>query len=293
MHKFIVSHSLHYHNRFSIYSPINRKFSQTNKPPIQKISFFSQKRMSVMVDSLSSESNDPFSKLAPLEAIIFDIDGTLCDSDPFHYYAFREMLMEVGFNNGEPITEEFFSEHISGKHNEELGKFLFPNWDHDKATQFMDDKEVMFRKLIKDQLKPVNGLTNLCKWIEDHNLKRAAVTNAPRANAELMISILGLDGFFEFLVIGSECEKAKPFPDPYLKGLKLLEASPNHTFVFEDSASGIKAGVAAHMVVVGLATRNPENVLKEAGAGLLIQDFEDPKLLAILDELEPSISKKR
>ena len=88
-------------------------------------------------------------------------------------------------------------------------------------------------RLAVEQLKPVNGLQKLCKWVEDHGVRRAAVTNAPRVNAEFMISKLGLDNFFEFLVVGSECEKAKPFPEPYLKGLELLKASPEHTFVFE------------------------------------------------------------
>ncbi|KAJ1693532.1 hypothetical protein LUZ63_010230 [Rhynchospora breviuscula] len=239
-----------------------------------------------------AESMEAFSKLAPVEAVLFDLDGTICDSDPIHYYAFREMLQEVGFNNGEPITEEFFSEYISGKHNPDIGNFLFPDWDHNKYMKFMDDKEALFRSLAKDQLEPVNGLHKLCKWIEDQGLKRAAVTNAPRANAELMISKLGLADFFQFLVIGSECERAKPFPDPYLKGLELLGASPDHAFVFEDSASGIRAGVAAGMPVVGLITRNPEQVLKDAGGSLLIQDYEDLNLWNMLHELEPSIAKK-
>ncbi|XP_020081593.1 haloacid dehalogenase-like hydrolase domain-containing protein Sgpp isoform X1 [Ananas comosus] len=237
-------------------------------------------------------SKCPFSKLAPLEAILFDIDGTLCDSDPIHYYAFREMLQEIGFNNGVPITEEFFVEKISGKFNEDIGRALFPDGDHERAAKFMDDKEAMFRRLASEQLKAVDGLHKLCEWIEERGLKRAAVTNAPRANAELMISILGLTDFFQFLVVGSECERAKPFPDPYLEALNFLKASPNHTFVFEDSASGIQAGVAAGMPVVGLATRNPEKLLKEAGASLLIKDFEDPNLWAILGELD-HIGKKR
>ena len=87
--------------------------------------------------------------------------------------------------------------------------------------------------MAKEHIKPVEGLHKLCKWVEDHGLKRAAVTNAPRENAELMISILNLSDFFQFLVIGSECERAKPFPDPYLKGLELLHASPDNTFIFE------------------------------------------------------------
>ncbi|XP_058085733.1 haloacid dehalogenase-like hydrolase domain-containing protein Sgpp [Magnolia sinica] len=243
-------------------------------------------RMSISLDSLSDESKYSFSGLAPLGAILFDIDGTLCDSDPLHYIAFREMLQEIGFNGGVPITEEFFVENISGKHNEDICHVLFPDWDLKRSLKFMDDKETMFRRLASKQLKPVNGLHKLCKWIEDRGLKRAAVTNAPRENAELMISILGLSKFFELLVVGGECERAKPFPDPYLKAIEMIKASPDHTFVFEDSVSGIKAGVAAGMRVVGLTTRNPEKLLMEAGATFLIKDFEDPKLWAELEELE-------
>lgn len=79
----------------------------------------------------------------------------------------------------------------------------------------------------------MNGLHKLCKWIEDRGLKRAAVGNAPRANAELMISMLGLTDFFQLVVLGCECDRAKPFPDPYLKAIKDLQVSPGHTFVFE------------------------------------------------------------
>ncbi|OVA05674.1 HAD hydrolase [Macleaya cordata] len=231
------------------------------------------------------------SSLAPLEAILFDIDGTLCDSDPLHFYAFREMLQEVGFNGGVPIDENFFIEKISGKHNDEIARILFPDWELQKGLKFTDDKEAYFRRLASEKLKPVKGLDKLRKWVEDHGFKRAAVTNAPRPNADLMVSSLGLSDFFESVVIGGECERAKPFPDPYLKGLQVLKASPSHTLVFEDSVSGIKAGVAAGMPVVALTTGNPEHLLMEAGASLIIKDFEDPKLWTALEELEGEAAK--
>lgn len=82
-------------------------------------------------------------------------------------------------------------------------------------------------------MKPIDGLCKLKKWIEDRGLKRAAVTNAPRPNAELMIEILGLSDFFNAVIVGSECEHAKPFPDPYLKALEMLKVSKDHTIIFE------------------------------------------------------------
>ncbi|EEF33604.1 2-deoxyglucose-6-phosphate phosphatase, putative [Ricinus communis] len=116
-----------------------------------------------------------------------------------------------------------------------------------------------FKWQAADKLKAVDGLYKVTKWVEDHGLKRAAVTNAPRANAELIISILRLTDFFNALIIGSDCEHPKPHPDPYMKALEALKVSKDHTFVFEDSVSGIKAGVAAGLPVVGLTTGNPEH----------------------------------
>ncbi|KAI4327229.1 hypothetical protein L6164_019717 [Bauhinia variegata] len=223
--------------------------------------------------------------LAPLQAVLFDIDGTLCDSDPLHYYAFREMLQEIGFNGGTPITEEFFIENFAGKHSNDAALAIFPG-DMERGLKFLDDKEAMFCRLAAEQLRPLNGLDKVRKWIEDRGLKLAAVTNAPRPNAELMIKILGLSDFFDVVIIGGECEHAKPHPDPYLKALEALKASKDHTFVFEDSVSGIKAGVDAGMPVVGITTRNPEHLLMEAKPAFLIKDYDDPKLWVALEQLD-------
>ncbi|KAM1674654.1 hypothetical protein EV2_041411 [Malus domestica] len=135
--------------------------------------------------------------VAPLEAILFDIDGTLCDSDPFHYYAYHEMLQEVGFNGGVPITE------------------------------------AMFRRLVSEKVEPVKGLDSLRQRIEKQGLRRAAVTNASRLNVELLSSKLKLTDFFEILVLGGECVRAKPFPDPYLTAPETLKLSNKHAFIFE------------------------------------------------------------
>ncbi|KAL0409349.1 UNVERIFIED_CONTAM: Haloacid dehalogenase-like hydrolase domain-containing protein Sgpp [Sesamum radiatum] len=195
------------------------------------------------------------------------------------------MLMEIGFNGGVPITEEFFIANIAGKHNEDIASVLFPD-DHGRGLKFTDDKEAVFRRIVKEKIEPVKGLHKFTKWIEDRGLKRAAVTNAPRENAELMISLLGLSDFFHAVILGSDCERAKPFPDPYLKALEVLKVSKEHTCVFEDSVSGIKAGVAAGMPTVGLTTRNPAELLMQAKPAFLIKDYEDPKLWTALDELD-------
>ena len=92
---------------------------------------------------------------------------------------------------------------------------------------------VVAARMAQGELKEVPGLFRLCDWIKSKGIRRVAVTNAPRKNAEQMINALGLSSFFEDLIIGAECERAKPFPDPYLKGLISLGVSADEAFVFE------------------------------------------------------------
>ncbi|CAN6215426.1 unnamed protein product [Urochloa humidicola] len=223
-------------------------------------------------------------RVAPLEAVLFDIDGTMAISDPFHHRATSEMLIKVGYNGGVPITPEFGMTHMAGRSNEQIGRFLFPDWDQAKLDAFFAEKEMLFATYAREGLRvlrEIAGLTELCRWASE----RAAVTNAPRANAELMISILGLSDFFNLIVTAEECERSKPFPDPYLKALHLLGASPEHTVVFEDSTTGVQASVAAGMPVIAIADESRVGKLVSVGASLVIRDYTDPKLWAELDRL--------
>jgi phosphoglycolate phosphatase-like HAD superfamily hydrolase len=140
---------------------------------------------------------------------------------------------QEGYNDGVPVTEDWFREHISGKHNSEIGKDLFPSWDQEKQDKWLDEKEAYFRRLAAQHLEPVRGLHRLTDWVREKGLRRAAVTNAPRPNAEQMIDTLGLKDFFDHVVVGSECERAKPFPDPYLKALEQVGVSTENAFAIE------------------------------------------------------------
>jgi HAD superfamily hydrolase (TIGR01509 family) len=224
----------------------------------------------------------------PLEALLFDIDGTMCVSDPFHHRAFSELLQRLNYNGGVPITTEFGMKHMAGRSNEQIGRFLFPEWTPAQLDAFFAEKEALFARYAREALREVAGLGELCRWARDRGLKRAAVTNAPRANAELMIDILGLSEFFQVIVCGEDCGegRSKPAPDPYLRALDLLGASPERSVVFEDSVVGVQAGVAAGMPVVAIAAESREARVVAAGAALVVRDYQDAKLWAALDGLD-------
>jgi HAD superfamily hydrolase (TIGR01509 family) len=82
------------------------------------------------------------------------------------------------------------------------------------------------------------GLTEFLAWLEGRSLRTAAVTNAPKDNTQLMLSALHLDSYFEAVVLGEECARAKPHPDPYQQALQLLGLQPHEAIVIEDSPAG-------------------------------------------------------
>ena len=97
-----------------------------------------------------------------------------------------------------------------------------------------------------------------------------------------MLRVLKLDSWFEAVVLGEECTRAKPFPDPYLEGMRQLGLQAHETLVFEDSPSGVRAAVAAGIPTIGLLTGQSEQVLREAGASLIVKDFRD--VLAMIEK---------
>jgi beta-phosphoglucomutase-like phosphatase (HAD superfamily) len=97
-----------------------------------------------------------------------------------------------------------------------------------------------------------------------------------------MLRGLRLEPFFEALVLGEECARAKPHPDPYLRGLELigLAGSPRDAIAVEDSPAGLRAAVAAGIPTVGVTSTQSAEALLEAGACAVVADFHE--LLALV-----------
>jgi HAD superfamily hydrolase (TIGR01509 family) len=241
-------------------------------------------------DEIASMASPPpplprVSEPGGIHAFLFDMDGTLCDTDPIHHEVFADLLMAHGKNGGVRIDDAFFHEHIAGKTNEAIFEDLFPELDKEAHEKMWEQKEAKFRALAETKLSRLPGLTELLLWAKTNKVRVAAVTNAPRPNALLMLRALGLfdPPAFEHVVIGTECARAKPFPDPYLEGMRLLGAKdPSRCVAFEDSPTGMAAAVAAGLPAVGVTTSQSPDSLFNAGASLCVADFADDGLLEAL-----------
>lgn len=217
------------------------------------------------------------------KAFLFDIDGTLCDSDPVHFECFQELIMKfpsVRNPTRKPIDHDFFRKHIAGGSNPIIFNNLYPDLSEEERERMWTEKEKEYRRRAITSLRRLNGLSELMSQIDAEKIPKIAVTNAPRENADMMLKALQLDVWFkELVVLGGECEHAKPHPQPYIDGLRLLGLDPiedaKDCIVFEDSQSGATAAVAAGCFVVGVMTSQKAEHLLEVGVHMTVKDFEE------------------
>ncbi len=210
--------------------------------------------------------------------LLFDLDGTLVETDPVHFAAFNDILSQ---NDRPAIDQHYYDSHVIGCPNSDIFARLFPDRSTADHTRLADEKEALFRARAGD-LKPAEGLFDLLDWADQRSISVAVVTNAPRANATMMLAALGLVGRFSHVVIGDEMTHPKPHPMPYLVGLEKIGAEAGRTVAFEDSRSGVRSAAGAGLTVVGMATSLQPAALVEAGASHVARDFTDPGLIALV-----------
>jgi len=211
------------------------------------------------------------------DTLLFDLDGTLTDTDALHFEAYRLLLG----GSSRTITHDDYKSRIMGATNAAIMAWLFPERDVDSHRALGDEKERIFRSLA-GRMTPTPGLTPLLAWAASLGLRTAVVTNAPRENAVMMLAALGLATRFPVLVIGDELPRGKPDPLPYRTALERLGSVPARAFAFEDSRSGIAAASGAGVETYGLTTGLDATSLLAAGATVAITDFRDPRLLKAL-----------
>ncbi|MDZ8027565.1 MAG: HAD-IA family hydrolase [Nostoc sp. DedQUE11] len=213
-----------------------------------------------------------------LAAILFDLDGTIVNSDPIHYRAWKEMLLNFSIE----IDETFYKSKISGRLNPEIVQDILPQLSLTEREKFADEKEALFRRLASN-LQPLSGFSELLAWTDTHQLKRALVTNAPRLNAEYMLEVLGIKEAFHTIVLADDCIAGKPDPAPYQVALNKLEIQAEEAIALEDSPSGIRAAIGANIRTIGIASTHNPQLLREIGAFMAIPDFTDLQLWTLLN----------
>jgi HAD superfamily hydrolase (TIGR01509 family) len=210
--------------------------------------------------------------------LLFDLDGTIAETDSLHLPTWVDALQPYGVE----VDEEFYGDRISGRNTEEIVRELLPDLTDEQGRSIGDAKEASFRERVSE-LEPMPGLVDFIERGRKRGMWIALVTNAPEENVETILLALKLRDFFDLVVLADEVEAVKPDPAPYRAALEKTGAPAGEALAFEDSVSGISSSVAAGIPTVGIASSQEPKRLLGAGAFMTAQDFTDPRLRTLIE----------
>jgi beta-phosphoglucomutase family hydrolase len=207
--------------------------------------------------------------LEEIKAVIWDMDGVIAYTSPFHFQAWQEAFGEEGII----FTEQEFKRNFGRKSNDIIRDKLGEETPEDRVKLITEKKERKFRAKVADKIEPLPGVEKSLRAFKEKGLKQALASSAPQQNIQLVLGKLKLTDFFDRIVSGEEVDRGKPDPAVFLAAAQELGVSPDSCLVIEDAVAGIEAAKAAGMKCLAVTTTNPKENLKEAD--LVIDSLEE------------------
>jgi len=191
-----------------------------------------------------------------LEAVIFDMDGVLIDSEPFHLDVNEKIFENLGINLSE---DEYLS--FIGTTHKDMWTTIKNRYNLPQGVPELVNMQISgnIEYIKNEEIEEINGITNLLSRINSENIKIGIASSSPTEVIELVTNKLGIRDYFSSIVGGEKIKKGKPAPDIFLKAAKCLNAKPSDCIVIEDSKNGVQAAKTAGMKCVGFKNPNSGN----------------------------------
>ncbi|MBE5970552.1 MAG: beta-phosphoglucomutase [Lachnospiraceae bacterium] len=185
------------------------------------------------------------------KAIIFDLDGVICFTDKYHYLAWKEMADEIGV-----YFDEVINNRLRGVSRMESLDIILERSEKEYSAKEKEDmafkKNELYKKLLM-QMTPADlsdEVKNSLDKLRAMGLKLAIGSSSK--NTKLILSRIGLEGFFDEISDGTNITKSKPDPEVFVKAAQMLKLDPKDCLVIEDAEAGIDAAVAGGFDSAGL-----------------------------------------
>ncbi len=196
------------------------------------------------------------------EAVIFDMDGVLIDSEPLHEEAQRIVFRTYGLTVPPEAFVRFKGQTEEAVFDEVVTNYAEQPFD---AEVLIAEKHRTYAALM-DRLQLIEGALPLVKRLVDEGRTLGLATSATPENQRQVFERWRLAPYFRAVVTAADVRHAKPHPEPYLTTAERLGVSPKACLVFEDSTHGVTSARRAGCTVVGLTTSFTAARLREAGA---------------------------
>ncbi len=206
------------------------------------------------------------------QAVIFDMDGVLVDSEPFHVQNEKLMFHKLSLD----ISDEEHARYMGTATDvmwEQIIRERNLSLDVAETTMQTIQQEIPYFQSL-DKIDPMPGLVNLLEKLQKSGIPMAVASSSDKAIIDIILEKSGLRKYFQHAVSSSEIGKSKPEPDVFLHAAKLLGVAPENCLVFEDSKNGIKAAKAAGMVCIAYSGGNSGHQ-DQTQADRRISDFNE------------------
>jgi HAD superfamily hydrolase (TIGR01509 family) len=213
----------------------------------------------------------------PWSAAIFDCDGTLVDSEPLAWSAWRAVLDRRGYAVTDEDVELVTGRSYATSHAHFAGRAGLP-----EPEPFWAELSEELFGMFERELRPFPDAEAAVTELAAHGIALAVASSSPRERLDRALAVTGLRPHFPVTVAGDEVEHSKPAPDIFLSAAAALGVEPGRCVVIEDTRYGVEAGAAAGMGTIGVV-REPGHELLLAGADIVTTELRGADVLRLLE----------
>jgi HAD superfamily hydrolase (TIGR01509 family) len=205
-------------------------------------------------------------------AVIFDMDGVLVDTNPFHVQKWEALLAEHAI----PFDRTALPKQVLGPPNDPtLRRFFGARITAAERRRLSEELEARFRRTFAPHAKPLPGVERLIAECHDHGILMAVASSAMSKNVNFIVDALNLRAYFPVILTADEVTQAKPDPEIFEKTAHKLGLAAADCVALEDSFVGIEAAKRAGMKCVAVASTFPAQELRACTqADLVVQTLE-------------------
>ncbi len=225
-----------------------------------------------MTEAYSTIQAREFLRQADCQAVIFDMDGVLADTEEFHLAAWIKLVKNHSLETSGPeVKKESVSDGMLklirstfGQSNDTIIPLLWKKADRsigDELADLSHEKEAAYRSCARSKVEPMPGIENFLRLLAEERIPTAIGTSGPKENVSFLLEEFRWAGLFSSLVHRERFDAGKPAPDCFLKAAEDLGSDPGKTIVFEDSLHGLEGAHRGGFMPAAIAsTHRPEEL---------------------------------
>ncbi|HXM63378.1 MAG TPA: HAD family phosphatase [Terriglobales bacterium] len=204
-----------------------------------------------------------------LSAVIFDMDGVIVDSHPAHRRAWRQFLQ----NLGREVSDHDLDFILDGRKRCDILRHFLGDLSETELLEHGRRKDEFFQQSALE-VQPIQGVSAFVRLLKRSGVLTAVATSASRARTRSTLERLHLSEYFSATISGNDIAQGKPDPAIYVLACRRLGVPPENALAIEDAVSGIEAARGAGLICLGVASGEPAENLRSAGAVHVIENFE-------------------